>query len=273
MNLEDHLGDILAKARAMSGVSRADAARVAGLSEAELAELEASGRLSKKPDLSALATRLGLDVAKLEAIASGWQPAAVDLPRWRQLRVLTSVDCGMAVNSYLVWDESSREAVLFDTGWSAREALGHIQAHGLVLRHLCITHGHRDHMAALGALVEAFPDVHVHRGTGGGATGPDRMVDLFRLGAGQRVSARATPGHAADGVTYVVSHWPGGAPEVAVVGDALFAGSMGRGNPSWALARRAVRERILSLPPETLICPGHGPLTTVAEERAHNPFF
>jgi glyoxylase-like metal-dependent hydrolase (beta-lactamase superfamily II) len=88
-----------------------------------------------------------------------------------------------------------------------------------------------------------------------------------------RISHRETPGHAADGVTYIVGAWPGDPPSVAIVGDAIFAGSMGRGNDSWEVARQKVREHILSLPPETLICPGHGPLTTVAEEEAHNPFF
>ena len=48
---------------------------------------------------------------------------------------------------------------------------------------------------------------------------------------------------------------------------------MGRGFQSWDLARQKVREQILSLPPDTLLCPGHGPLTTVAEEKSHNPFF
>ena len=60
---------------------------------------------------------------------------------------------------------------------------------------------------------------------------------------------------------------------VEFVGDSIFAGSMGRGNQSWELARQKVREQILTLPPDTLVCPGHGPLTTVAEEKEHNPFF
>jgi len=59
----------------------------------------------------------------------------------------------------------------------------------------------------------------------------------------------------------------------AVVGDALFAGSMGGPNTSYADCLRTNREEILSLPPETILCSGHGPLTTVALERAHNPFF
>jgi glyoxylase-like metal-dependent hydrolase (beta-lactamase superfamily II) len=60
---------------------------------------------------------------------------------------------------------------------------------------------------------------------------------------------------------------------VAIVGDALFAGSMGRANTSYADCIRTNSEEILSLPTQTILCPGHGPLTTVALERKHNPFF
>jgi glyoxylase-like metal-dependent hydrolase (beta-lactamase superfamily II) len=88
-----------------------------------------------------------------------------------------------------------------------------------------------------------------------------------------RISHRDTPGHTEEGATYIIGNWPEDAPHVAITGDALFAGSIGRGNQSWELERQKVGEQILSLPPETLICPGHGPMTTVAEEKANNPFF
>ena len=87
------------------------------------------------------------------------------------------------------------------------------------------------------------------------------------------MTSRLTPGHAGDGVTYVIENWQGDAPAVAVVGDAIFAGSMGKDFRTPELAQAKVREEILSLPEETLICPGHGPLTTVGEQRLHNPFF
>jgi glyoxylase-like metal-dependent hydrolase (beta-lactamase superfamily II) len=60
---------------------------------------------------------------------------------------------------------------------------------------------------------------------------------------------------------------------VALIGDTIFAGSLATGFVSTALLQQKVRDQIFSLPPETLLCPGHGPLTTVAEEKAHNPFF
>jgi len=58
-----------------------------------------------------------------------------------------------------------------------------------------------------------------------------------------------------------------------VVGDSIFAGSMGGGNISYKEAIKNNVEKILTLPDETIICPGHGPMTTVGEEKAHNPFF
>ena len=90
MNLEDHPGDIICKARAMSNVSASAAAKAAGLSEAELAALEESGQVPKTAHLGALAGLLGLNPGKLEAIANGWLPEPKDLGLWRELRWITT---------------------------------------------------------------------------------------------------------------------------------------------------------------------------------------
>jgi glyoxylase-like metal-dependent hydrolase (beta-lactamase superfamily II) len=273
MNLEDHLGDIIRKARAMAKVAPGAAARAAGLTETELAELEESGRVAKRVDYSALAPLLGLNGGKLEALAQGWLPTVQDLSRWRELRWLTTQAGGMAVNCYLCWDEVSRDAALFDTGWEAEPLLGLIQENQLQLRHIFLTHGHEDHVAALGPLRERCPKARLHSGSKSAPVEQRfRANEFIHLGS-LRITNRDTPGHAEDGVTYIVGTWPEDAPHVAIVGDAIFAGSIGRGNQSWDLARQKVRDQIFSLPAETLICPGHGPLTTVAEEKAHNPFF
>ena len=79
-----------------------------------------------------------------------------------------------------------------------------------------------------------------------------------------------TSGHSPGGMTYVVM---GLERPIAVVGDSLFAGSMGGGNVSYEDAIRNNREKILNLPDETIVCPGHGPLTTVGKEKRENPFF
>jgi glyoxylase-like metal-dependent hydrolase (beta-lactamase superfamily II) len=273
MNLEDHLGDIIRKSRAMSGVSAEAAARAVGLTEAELATVEDTGRMPRSVDFSALARLIGLNAGKLEAVSKGWVPSEKDLTTWRELRWISSTSGGMAVNCYLAWDEVSREAALFDTGWDAAPIFEFISENQLQLRHVFITHSHEDHVAALGAVRERFPKVRLHSSSKHAPVDQrNRSNDFIHLGS-LRITNRDTPGHADDGTTYIIGTWPEDAPHVAIVGDAIFAGSIGRGNQSWDLARDKVREQIFSLPPETLICPGHGPLTTVAEEKAQNPFF
>ncbi|MGD0252181.1 MAG: MBL fold metallo-hydrolase [Verrucomicrobiota bacterium] len=273
MNLEDHPGDIIRKARAMGNVSTAAAAKAAGISEAELSALEESGQIGKRPDFTALARLVGLNPAKLEGIANGWLPAEKDLSGWRELRVFTTAGDGMTVNCYLVWEEVTRDAALFDTGFAAKPILDCIAENQLLLRHVFITHSHYDHVEALPKIRETFPKVRLHSGSKNAPVDQrNKPSEIVHLG-GLRITHRETPGHADDGVTYIVGNWQEDAPHIAIVGDAIFAGSIGRGNQSWDLARQKVREQILSLPPETLICPGHGPLTTVAEEKEHNPFF
>ncbi len=273
MNLEDHLGDIIRKARALSNIATEAAAAAAGLSGAELTALENSGRVLHPVNFAALGHTLGVDGHKLAGIANGWLPAQKDLSTWRELRIITTSDGEMAVNSYLVWDEVSREGALFDTGFAAEPILALIEQEQVLLRHIFITHSHTDHVAALPQIRERFPKTKLHSNS---QTAPvdqrNRPHDFIHLGS-LRITHRDTPGHAEDGVTYVIGTWPEDAPHAAIVGDAIFAGSMGRGNDSWELARQKVREQIFSLPGDTLLCPGHGPLTSVAEEKTHNPFF
>ena len=274
MNLEDHLGDIIRKARTMGNVSTAAAAKAAGISESELAALEESGKASGKFNSAPLAPVLGLSAAKLEGIAKGWLPAPEDLTIWREIRVITTNgDDGLSVNCYLVWDEVTRDAALFDTGLDAKPIIDCITAEQLQLKHIFISHSHWDHVEALPKLREAWPKARIHSGSKNAPVDQrNKNAEIVHLG-GLRVTHRETPGHAEDGVTYIVGNWQEDAPIIAIVGDTIFAGSMGRGNPDWNLAKQKVREQILTLPADTLLCPGHGPLTTVAEEKAHNPFF
>jgi glyoxylase-like metal-dependent hydrolase (beta-lactamase superfamily II) len=271
MNLEDHLGDIIRKARNMNGVSAASAASAAGISENEFSALEESGIFSGKINFAALEKILGL--RKIEGIANGWLPTPKDLSVWREIRVITTTGDGLSVNCFLVWDEVTRDAALFDTGLDTKPILDCIAAEQLQLRHIFITHSHWDHVEALPKIREAWPKVRLHSGSKNAPVNQrNKTAEIVHLG-GLRVTHRDTPGHAEDGVTYMVGNWQEDAPLIAIVGDTIFAGSMGNGNGAWDLARRKIREQILSLPADTLICPGHGPLTTVAEEKEHNPFF
>src|SRR5262245_10424554 len=114
VTLEDHLGDIVRKARQAKGVSADLAARAADLSPEQFVSLEQSGQCEKHPNLIALAELIGLHTQKLAEIASGWMPPAQDLNVWRELRVFTTTRNGITVNCYLAWDEVSREGALFD---------------------------------------------------------------------------------------------------------------------------------------------------------------
>src|SRR5882762_6425911 len=273
MQLEDHLGDIIRKARAACQMSAEAAAKTAGLSLEQFASLEESGAPPQKALLGALARSIGLHPAKLENIARDWLPPQIDLTSWRELRVITTTEDGITVNCYLVWDEVSREAALFDTGWDAKPILDLVSEHQLYLKHLFLTHTDEDHVAAMADLRERFPKLLLH--TNSKNVPPqhrNRANDCIHLGS-LRITNRETPGHAEDGVTYIVGNWSEDAPHVAIVGDTIFAGSMGNGNGQWDLAKQKVREQIFSLPADTLICAGHGPVTTVGEEKAHNPFF
>jgi len=272
MSLEDHIGDICRKARLQMNIPMSEATTAAGLSEEQLSEWETEGKLREPVNVAALAERIGLDSDKAQRVAGGWSPDEVDLSRWRELRIVTTAE-GFEVNSFMAWDAKNLEAAIFDTGWFADDLFRIAAEHKLNVKHLFITHMHGDHVAAIGDVRKRWPGIQLHTNNSGAPKG-NRVVPGQPVGMGDlSITARLTPGHSEDGVTYVIDGWPEKAPGVAVVGDAIFAGSMGKDFDTPEIAKAKVREEILSLSGDTLLCPGHGPLTTVAEERANNPFF
>ena len=108
MTLEDHVGDVVRKARHAANVSAEAAARAAGLTAAEWNAWEQSGAVPTRANMQALAEAVGLNGAKLAELAQGWVPARVDLSTWRELRWMSNTRGGNTVNCYLVWDEVTR---------------------------------------------------------------------------------------------------------------------------------------------------------------------
>lgn len=273
MNLEDNLGDVIRKARKASGVEPETAAKAAGLSVEELSAIEQTGESNAKTNYPALAKVLNLSAPKLEGIAKGWMPSPKDTSRWRGFRMITTEGGGMTVNCYLVWDEASREAALFDTGWSAEPIFKILDEEKLQLKHLFLTHTHEDHIAALEPIRARFPEVTMH--TDAKSAPPqhkNKRDECVHLGS-LRITNRETVGHAEDHVIYIIGNFPGGVPQIAIIGDTIFSGSLATGFISWDQLKERVRSQIFSLPDDTLLGAGHGPLTTVAEEKEHNPFF
>ena len=139
----------------------------------------------------------------------------------------------------------------------------------LSVKLILLTHAHPDHVADLPRLREET-GATIFISSRESIPGAEAIEEgkHFRLGKID-IDARSTSGHSPGGMTYVVS---GLARPIAIVGDSLFAGSMGGGTVSYEDALRNNLEKILTLPDETIICPGHGPITSVGE-KARNPFF
>lgn len=172
----------------------------------------------------------------------------------------------MTVNSYVVFDPQTRVAAAFDTGTDCDGMLGL----DVKIEQIFLTHIHTDHILELDRLKERT-GARAYVSEREPIDGAEPFADgkAFRIGS-LDVETRRSSGHARGGVTFVIT---GLAKRLAIVGDAIFAGSMGGGLVDYQEARNTTRENILSLPDDTVICPGHGPLTTVGQEKQHNPFF
>lgn len=264
--LEDGFADVIGKAQRglrLSDTELAEKARVSSqkirkLREGEFDELA----LLRVGGVLKLATRALSELAMGE-----WRPENVELEGLAQIS--TSYR-DMLVNSYMIWCRKSRLAVAFDTGADCSELVALAAKQKLKIDKILLTHGHVDHVADLTKLKKAT-GASVYVSSREPIAGAETIEEgkKFVVG-GLTIESRLTWGHSRGGMTYVVQ---GLKRPVAVVGDSLFAGSMGGGSVSYEDALRNNLEKILTLPDKTVLCPGHGPMTTVGEEKVHNPFF
>lgn len=219
--------------------------------------------------LRKVARSLDLGPSALLALAqSRYIPSTVD--DFDGFGVFHSEFDDMTVNSFVVCDSSNNEAALFDTGADGQPMLDFAAKKGLHIKQIFLTHIHADHIFDLDRLVEKT-GAHAWVCEKEPLTGAESFCvgRTFHMG-GLIVETRLTSGHATGGETYFIR---GLAKPVAVVGDSMFAGSMGGGGVSYADALRNNIEQVLTLPDATIICPAHGPLTSVGEQKHANPFF
>lgn len=264
--LEDNFTDIIGKAQRGLQISDSQLAEKSDASVDNIRSLR-DGRFDRET-VGQIAPVLQLNAEALADLAQNkWQPNQIDVPG---LALFDTPYQDMRVNAYLVWDPASKEAVAFDSGADCSAMLQRCKNEGLTIKLILLTHAHPDHVADLGRLADATgaPIYLSEREQAPGAQ-PIEEGKNFTVGTLQ-IESRLTWGHSPGGMTFVVS---GLAQPVAIVGDSLFAGSMGGGNVSYEDAVRNNMEKILTLPNDTILCPGHGPVTTVAEEKEHNPFF
>jgi glyoxylase-like metal-dependent hydrolase (beta-lactamase superfamily II) len=193
-----------------------------------------------------------------------------------------------AQNGYLVVDPASRQAVVVDPGEDADLFLRRARTEGAEIGGIWLTHAHVDHVLGVGRVARATgAKVHLHpadRALYDRAADQGRFFGLeadtppppdVNLADGDRLrcggiefEVRHVPGHSPGHVVFV-------GPGLALVGDLVFAGSVGRTDLPGGNGRtliESIHTRLLTLPDDTVLYPGHGPETTVGRERATNPF-
>lgn len=267
IDLEDNSGDVIGKAQRGLEISDSDLSEKSGANADAIRKVR-DGQVDEAT-LRAIAPALNLDANALVDLAQGkYKPKSIE--NVDGLAQFSTDYNGMLVNAYLVWDAGSKQAIAFDTGADCNGMLKLAGKEGLNINMILLTHAHPDHVADL---------PHLREETGAQIFAPAREPvpgaenieegKHFRLGK-LDIEARLTWGHSPGGITFIVN---GLARPVAIVGDSMFAGSMGGGSVSYKDAVQTNFEKILTLPDETIICPGHGPMTSVGEEKEHNPFF
>jgi glyoxylase-like metal-dependent hydrolase (beta-lactamase superfamily II) len=197
-------------------------------------------------------------------------------------------------NGFVLGCEETREGIVIDPGDDVELQLEAVERHGLSIRHILLTHAHLDHVTGVARAKEALGvPVWLHRDDNflyegvvqqglafGFAVAPQPPIDRFYEGEGPlhfgryQVRVLHTPGHCPGGVCLAVSRDRDPAATL-FVGDTLFAGSIGRTDlPGGDMdtLRRSIRQVLFAFPDDTVVWPGHGPATTIGEERRTNPF-
>jgi hydroxyacylglutathione hydrolase len=195
-------------------------------------------------------------------------------------------------NSYVLRPSSnSSDCIIIDTGLQSEELADFLKKSKLNPLALILTHGHPDHTTGVSVLREDFPQiqVYIHALDAKLLVSPPSLLVAM---AGIRLRRAASADVLIEGPTTVeiagivleVFHTPGHTPGgiclyskedgIVFVGDTLFEGSVGRADLGGDMAQliNSIKQKLLTLPDETIVCPGHGPQTTIARERAYNPF-
>ena len=208
------------------------------------------------------------------------------------LQIRTIVSEPFQENTYVVWLPGRGDALVIDPGLEPGLILDFLQEEGLTPAAVLNTHGHADHIGGNAALKQAFPQAPLVIGANEQELLSDPQANLSApfgmpitsppadrlVREGDRVEAAGigldvleVPGHSPGHVVFVYQ----GAPCLVFGGDVLFRGSIGRydfPNSNGRLLFQGIREKLFALPPDTVVYPGHGPVTTVGHEKRSNPF-
>ncbi|MGF1531672.1 MAG: MBL fold metallo-hydrolase [Puniceicoccaceae bacterium] len=196
----------------------------------------------------------------------------------------------LATNAYAVFSPGGDQAVWFDAPAGSFDAMIQLSQTGIEIAALILTHGHWDHTLDAHRFARAGIPVYAHRADQVLLEQPEVMApfaypdlplrpvnadhwlsggDQLHL-VGYQIEIRETPGHCPGNIT---AWFP--VLGLAIVGDSIFSGSVGRTDlpgGDFDLLAQSIQQQIYTLPPHTVLLPGHGPATSVAHEQVTNPF-
>ena len=271
--LEDDFSDILRKAKRGTGRDDTAIAAKTGIAVTDLAAWTRGDGVPSDAQARAVAAALDLDPGKLaDAAARRWEPH-VPLPH----DVRHHPHDPHPSNGYLFFLEDGKTAALIDPAGIPKTIMNAIAEGPYALRYILITHKHADHCDATADVARANPQAQIvmHRADvaaiGPLASSALPIVDGDELPFGDAASIRMlhTPGHTDGSSSFLFR-------STLFTGDTLFAGSVGGAFGDKSTYRdilESVRTKMFTLDDATVLMPGHGPPSTIAEERAHNPFF
>lgn len=249
--LEDDISYVWRKALRGKGMDAASLATKCGVNKADIDHLIAG---NTEPSLLMLAAGiLGLHAPALQRHGT-YQPQVPHLQGVSRLSLPFEQDF---VNAWLIRDED--QTLLFDTGFEHDSASHLLKTMGIPPLELFVTHDHRDHVGGLKGLSPWIKKLHSME-----------YGQQLRFG-GLQITCIDLSGHCIPTFGYIIR---GFSRLICVVGDALFAGSIGGCADAFTyeMAIRNLRHHVMSLPDDTILLPGHGPATTVGQERVSNPF-
>jgi len=272
--LEDEFGDIIQKARSGLGLSATQVARETQIPQEQLSKMENYTLKPTEEQVGKIAATLGLSAPKLFDIAmEQWAPEEWDANFDSAINIIpisVTLGSGYSAYCYLLTCNQTKTTAIVDTGGDPDKVLAVVNENNLKPSSILITHEHSDHAGGLRKL-QVVTQAHVIASRE--AALPSEVRDCTKLDDGEeielgnlRIKILHTPGHTQGSCCYHVS-------KAVFAGDTIFAGSIGRGNFSHSSLLESIRDKIFTLDDDVHLFPGHGPITTVGQEKAHNPFF